>query len=152
MADSAQQLQDLVATPRVIRIRDREISLRPPRPFTDEFVKILRLVGPLAPHFAGETLDVGVLLAEHGEKMRPLCALLSGQDEAWLKQLEVEEAVQLITALVEENLDFFARRLVPALANASSGLAGKWSTVSQTTSAPVPTSAPTSAGSTPPSS
>jgi|SRR5690242_3710797 len=153
MTDAAQQLQDLVATPRILEIRGRKIELRPPRPFTDEFVKILRLLGPMVPTFSSESgeVDIGMLLTEHGERVRPLCALLAGVDEEWLTKLEFDEAVLLVKALIEENLDFFVNRMVPALGNAASGLTGKWSTMSQTirTAATEPT-APV--GPTPPSS
>jgi hypothetical protein len=151
MSDSAAQLQELVGMPRILEIRGKRIELRPPRPFTDEFVKILRLLAPMQADFASETVDVADLLMKHGERVRPLCGLLANVEEEWLKTLEIEEAVQLVQALVEENLDFFARRVVPVLGSALSALIGKWSTMNPTTPLADQTQA-ASAGPTPPSS
>lgn len=62
-----------------------------------------------------ETLDVVDLIEKAGEDVWTMMCMAIGKDRAWLDTLSGEEGVELLSTIIEENSDFFIRKLSPAI-------------------------------------
>jgi hypothetical protein len=87
------------------------------------FARAVKPVGQVLEQVAaGElTLDLpGMLdiMAEHGDAVIAAVSIASRIPEAELREGELDELVGLASAALKVNADFFARRLMPALAAA----------------------------------
>lgn len=141
-------LSALLPESRTLTVGGETLTLTPMR--FGQLARALKLVGPLANRLAVDSVDLLALLADEGDKLIALAALLSGKDVAWIEALPTDEAVQLLSALYEVNADFFARRVAPMLSVAIQSAAG---TTGQTTAVqPVQTAATPATASGPSSS
>lgn len=61
-------------------------------------------------------------LALHGEALIEACAAATGRSSEWLGELDPDEFLALVTAVLEVNGDFFVRRLLPAIEQAAASL------------------------------
>ncbi len=59
------------------------------------------------------------LLAVHGQRMIEATALGAGVEEAWLGEQTPDVLVDLVVAVVEVNIDFFVRVLLPKVTAAT---------------------------------
>jgi len=71
------------------------------------------VLGPLA---AGDVLTA---VAVGGEDLTRAVGIATGEDEAWLGELNADDFLLLAAAVIEVNADFFARRVLPALTAAT---------------------------------
>lgn len=69
-------------------------------------------------------IDVMSLVMNHTDDAVKLVALLTGKTDDWVKDLDIDELVLLLTAVVEVNLDFFIRRVLPSVSKAMEQLGG----------------------------
>ncbi|MGH8521943.1 MAG: hypothetical protein ACREU9_11115 [Gammaproteobacteria bacterium] len=74
-----------------------------------------RAIRSLAPALQGGEADWLGLLAEHGESMIAAVGIATGLKHEDLAGLPPDEFVALAAALMEVNMDFFVRRLTPAV-------------------------------------
>lgn len=74
-----------------------------------------RAIRPLAPTLQSGGADWLDLLAEHGEAMIESVGIGTGLTPADLHGLPPDEFVALAAAVMEVNMDFFVRRLAPAV-------------------------------------
>lgn len=72
-----------------------------------------RAIGPAAHAlFSGDMLGA---VAAHGEAIITAVAVATGEDEAWLGDLDADEFLLLAGDVLEVNADFFAHRVTPTL-------------------------------------
>jgi hypothetical protein len=76
------------------------------------FVRALR---PALGLLEGGEVDVVALVAEHGEAVIEAVSVATGRDYAWLAGLAPDAFAVIAGAVLEVNMDFFVRRLAPAL-------------------------------------
>lgn len=84
-------------------------------------------IGQLAP-------DWLTLLETHGEAIIAAVAVATGQPAAAIGRLPPDQTIDLVQAILEENLDFFVRRLLPAVGRLMAGLLGRLSAMAGPTS------------------
>lgn len=133
-------LRDLFAQPLMIIINGEELALTPFR--ADAIPKVLQLSKP----FAGDLVQMyktGIieihvinLLADHGERVFDLAAILACKPREWVGRLPPDELLKLLIVLFEVNADFFSQRLLPALKSAWSRISGRLSNLPKTVAAP----------------
>lgn len=78
---------------------------------------VLRAVQPLQHLLMNRAVpfDPLMLFMLHTEDCLSLLAVLSKQERAWVDNLDPDDALDLFTELLEANLDFFVRRVLPLL-------------------------------------
>jgi len=57
------------------------------------------------------------LFAEHGEDMLEFLAIVLDKDREYIDDLEIDDAMELVIAVAEVNMDFFAQKLMPMVNN-----------------------------------
>lgn len=109
---NAQDLHVLCPEPRRVDAGGRTIEVTPIR--VRELAAFARAVEPLAAAMA-EGLDLPRLLADHTGAVIEAVAVGARVDAAWIEELGLDELIDLAEAVVEVNVDFFARSLAPRL-------------------------------------
>jgi hypothetical protein len=69
-------------------------------------------------------VDVPNIIMSHTDNVVELVQILTGEDKAWVEELGIDELVIVFTKLVEVNLDFFTRKVLPLLSVAMVKLTG----------------------------
>lgn len=95
------------------------------RPITiGQYPAFARAVRPLMAVVDGEAGEVDVigLIAEHGEALIEAACVATGRERAWMAGLPPDAFVDLAQAVIEVNLDFFVRRLLPRIQAATDSL------------------------------
>lgn len=95
------------------------------------------IVKPMAarqlPQFIGFMRDIQPTITEHGlsamsliehenERVGTLAASVVGKAPEWALDLDADEYLELVGAVVEMNADFFVQRLLPAMAKTQQAL------------------------------
>jgi hypothetical protein len=70
-------------------------------------------------------IDIAVLLSKHCEALIKSVAVAIEKPLEWVESLGMDDAIKLIQAVLEVNMDFFAQRLVPTLNQAMEKLSRK---------------------------
>lgn len=78
-----------------------------------------RAIRPIAPALQGGEADWLGLLADHGDAVIAAVSIASSITPKDLAALGPDEFVALATACMEVNMDFFVRRLTPAVSAAA---------------------------------
>jgi hypothetical protein len=86
-----------------------------------------------------EKLDWLGLIGEHGEQVYEALAIATGRPLKFIEDLKLDDIVVLLQKVVEVNLDFFVRRLVPISIQALAELTTKIQALRS--AGPTPTSA-----------
>ncbi len=129
-----------VPEPRTVAAGGKTIDVLPLRVrqipgFTRAVVPVL---GPLG------TGDLATAIAVGGEDLVSAVAIATGEPEDWLGELLPDEFLALVTAVVEVNADFFARRVLPALNAATETTLATLGVTRSPSSSPTATAGPTS--------
>ncbi len=112
-------LEALAPVPKRVTIAGRDIDLLPLRiRQLPAFSRAVSKAGPLLAE--GRLMEA---LAADGEGVIDAVAIAAGVDREWLDTLYPDDFLELAAAVVEVNLDFFGRRLRPALEAAQERLA-----------------------------
>jgi hypothetical protein len=103
-------LSTLFPSPRTVTISGVEFRVR-------EFVAgefpLVAALGSRAIDF--DAMGIGMLLETESDRVFALVASVTGRKVDEIKQLPISVLVDLIAAIVEENVDFFVRRLPTAV-------------------------------------
>lgn len=70
------------------------------------------------------TKEITELVISAGEPVVQLCAIATKKDIKWFDDVPSDQAVDLLTAIVEVNRDFFVKRLQPKMMAAIENLSG----------------------------
>ncbi|WP_153116022.1 hypothetical protein [Rhodocyclus tenuis] len=156
-----EDLEALIPAPRVVTTALGDISvlpivtaqippfLRHARPLLDQLDSLLIVVGA----DAGEAViapppDWMSLIEQHGESAIAAIAVATGKTADQIGTLPPDQTLALLQAIVEENLDFFVRRILPATRSLVVGLLSRLATLagrmSSSDSSLTATGAPTS--------
>lgn len=106
--------------PESLTIDGEEMELRPLT--VGRLPAFTRAIRPMMPFFQDGEFDVVDLLADHGEDLIAAVAIASGRPSPWIEALDPINFVELATAAIQVNMDFFNRRLVPAIQAKASAL------------------------------
>ena len=109
------------AGPRTIPTRNGDFIVGPIT--MNKVSRVMKALQPLQHFFKGgwENVDQGLffeLIAEHAEAMQELAAAGIGCDREKIGALLPDDFVEVFMALVQENLDFFIRSVLPKLSEA----------------------------------
>ncbi|MDP2786256.1 MAG: hypothetical protein Q8O38_16935 [Sulfurimicrobium sp.] len=112
------ELETLFPQPIEIIVAGKSLSILPIK-----VGKLPAFIRAVAPFFAvfkqGGEVDFIVLLADHGDSVLDACAIGSGTDRAFIDDLDPAQLVNIAQLVVEVNMDFFTRRLVPVITAAA---------------------------------
>lgn len=103
-----------------------KVSVQPFR--FGQFPKVIRLISGIADRLTGtdeiDPLEIALALVEDdGVAVLELMALSSNQPLTWCEALPGDDGIALLGKVVEVNLDFFSRRVTPAIVQLSASLA-----------------------------
>lgn len=122
--------------------------LRAARPLLDAIEDSLEQASDLPSAEMPTGSDWLGLMEKHGESLIESVAVATGKSAGEIGKLPPDHTVALIQAVLEENLDFFVRRLLPATAALMTGILGRLGALagrtSSSDSSPTVTAAPTS--------
>ena len=132
--DPIAELEALVGKPRVVTViieevdGDANVTVSPEKVLVQkirvgDIPKVVKAAGPLAYMLSkqsaskDEDLKVTVqsLMLTNPDEILNLLAALTGKDREFIDKLNPDDAIMLAVALVEVNLSFFVRRVLPAL-------------------------------------
>lgn len=72
---------------------------------------------------AAQPIDFTSLVLNHTDDVIHLASLLTGKPKSWVEDLDVAELVDIFSAIVEINLDFFIHRVLPSVSKGMGQLA-----------------------------
>lgn len=86
------------------------------RPLTiGQYPAFARAIRPLAPALDADEPDWLALVAEHGEALIEAASVATGIGRDDLGRLDPDEFIEIAAAILAVNMDFFVRRLAPAV-------------------------------------
>jgi hypothetical protein len=106
-------------TPRTMKVKQLPAVLKAVQPFAGVFKDGV------------QSLDIPTLLIDHTPNVVELVHQLTGEDKEWVENLELDEMIEVFTKVVEVNLDFFIRKVLPLLSEAMVRLGGGLSSKTQ---------------------
>lgn len=115
----------LPPVPVSIEVGGERLDLTPLK--VGEIPGFARAVQPVAASLSASP-DWLALMAEQGEALIEAIAIASRRPRDWVASLELDEAVRLADAVFGVNADFFIRRLLPTLTEATARVGRLWET------------------------
>lgn len=107
------ELETLIPQPVEIEVAGKKLSILPIK--VGKLPAFVRAVAPFFAVFKHGEVDFIALLSDHGESVLDACAIGSGLPRAEIDDLDPAQLVNIAQAIVEVNMDFFTRRLVPSV-------------------------------------
>lgn len=82
---------------------------------TGQIPELVRVAGPVMLMIADrkQQLDLGKLMLLHTSECLDMLAILMKKDRAFVDELDLDDAVICLEALLEINIDFFVQRVLP---------------------------------------
>lgn len=116
-----EDLNEIQPEPHILTISTEEITVSPLK--FGQFGAFARTIKPVIgsinelletdtsdTHFA---MQIAELLANHSEDVLKAVAIAIDKPESWVSDLDMAQAIELVQAVIEVNMDFFGQRLVP---------------------------------------
>ena len=98
-----------------VEVGDKTIEIRPLK--VGQVPAFLQAIGPVLKDIeAGLTMEA---LTEHGDEIIRATAIGAEVDEAWLREQSLDVLIELATAVIEVNADFFVRNVAPRMKDAA---------------------------------
>lgn len=86
------------------------------KPFkTGQLLKVIKPISELAKIFNQSEGNILDLIVEGGDKVVNLVCMVTNLKKEEFEELELDETVNLVGAIIGENKDFFEKKLVPAI-------------------------------------
>lgn len=133
------ELDQLSPAPVIVLAGGRSVEITPIR--VKELAAFSRAVQPIAASAAAGG-DIASLLANHADAVIDATAIGARVERDFVLDLGLDELVELASAVLTVNVDFFVHRLLPVVAAASEQLAAQWAGSSSTPDSAPPDSAP----------
>lgn len=111
-------LEKIVPTPIRIDVADERLSLTPIK--TRELPAMMRAIAPILAEIQGG--DVLGALAKNADSMVDAVSIGSRKPREWVDELDLDDLVAVAGAVLEVNVDFFVRAVLPGLTKAVEGL------------------------------
>lgn len=113
-------IETMLPQPMEIEIGGEAVSISPLK--VRQLPGVLRRLRGLWRHFDGESPDVVEMLAENADDLIGAISVAVEKPRQWIEDLELNEIVRLVSAVIEVNADFFNRAVLPEIRKAASGI------------------------------
>lgn len=117
------ELDKLFPAGQTLTIKETELTITPFK--LGELPKVFKVIDPItklvldAIGTTGNQMEsLSKIMVLGGDNVLDLLAVGSRQPRAWIDQLELDEGVQLLTAILEVNASFFVQKVLPLLTKA----------------------------------
>lgn len=125
------QLEILFPTGKEVTIRNAVYCIKPFK--LGQIPKVLKAINPIVGVFAGlaqkntNMLEVITsILAEGGDNILDLIVLATNSPAEFVKnEMELDEGIELLTAVIEVNSDFFIKKVLPKMTEVVQTLNGQ---------------------------
>jgi len=117
----ADSLETFAPVPCEVRAGGRTLEILPLR--LRALPRFSQAVQPVLPALMAGDLQAAI--QQHQEGLVRAVAIATGTEEDWLGELWPDEFVRVARAVLEVNVDFFGRRVIPELSAAADSLTGK---------------------------
>lgn len=111
----------ILAPQEVVSTKSGDVVVKPFK-FT-QFPRVIEILSGFSSAVTLDNLEAGdivnLLMRNQGEDLFELMCMASGQNKEWLDQLEADEGIELLMKVVEQNMDFFNKKLIPTIARFS---------------------------------
>ena len=113
------ELQQLFPAGKQITISDANLTITPFK--FGELPKVFKAIEPIAGSLGAlmsgrpDVSVIAQLLGEGGDSIIDLIVIGSRQPRTWIEALEIDEGVEVLTAIFEVNADFFTRKVLPLI-------------------------------------
>jgi len=119
------QLEVLFPTGKELTIAGETFNITPFK--AGQLPKVFKAVEPISGHivaaFAAHTNPTSAiigLLASGGENILDIAAIGARKPRAWVDELETDQLLELVAAVLEVNVSFFVQKVLPSLTNSIS--------------------------------
>jgi hypothetical protein len=122
-AVDTKQITQLFPQGKEIQVGGKRITIKPIG--FGKFPKVLKILDGLKVPEGAETNSKVLfdIVKDNADAMLDLCALGSGLDRKDLEDLPMDEGLELVQAILEVNVDFFAKTLLPKITEMTGKLA-----------------------------
>jgi hypothetical protein len=117
------ELDKLFPAGQTLTIKETELTITPFK--LGELPNVFKVIDPItklvldAIGTTGNQMEsLSKIMVLGGDNVLDLLAVGSRQPRAWIDQLELDEGVQLLTAILEVNASFFVQKVLPLLTKA----------------------------------
>ncbi len=117
------ELNKIFAAPHQVTVGDKVIKITPFK--LGELPRVFKTIDPISKLIldaigsnAGQLESLSKIMVHGGENVIDLIALGTRQERQWVEQLEMDQAVTLIAAVLEVNASFFGQKVLPVLTQA----------------------------------
>ena len=111
----------VLAPQEVVSTKSGDVVVKPFK-FT-QFPRVIEILSGFSSAVNLDNLEAGdivnLLMRNQGEDLFELMCMASGQNKEWLDELEADEGIELLMKVVEQNMDFFNKKLIPTIARFS---------------------------------
>ena len=114
------QLSILFPEGKEVTIRENVYCIKPFK--LGELPKVLKAINPIVGVFAGlaqknaNMLEVVTgILSEGGDNILQLMAIATKQPQEFIDELDLDEGIEVLTAVIEVNSDFFFKKALPKM-------------------------------------
>jgi len=112
------ELEQLFPTGKTISINDENLTIKPFK--FGELPKVFKAIGPMTSTL-GNLLQnrdasfaaIAGLITDGGDSIIDLMVVGSRKPREWVEELEMDQGVEVLTAIFEVNADFFIRKVLP---------------------------------------
>lgn len=118
MNDAKDDLGTFAPVPRRITVADQDFEVLPLR--LRQLPAFTKAVEPALPALLSG--DFQTAIHRHQDGMVEAVAVATGADRDWLGELYPDDFIRLARVVLEVNVDFFGRRVMPELSAAAEGL------------------------------
>lgn len=123
MTQDEAELNALLPDSLKLKIAGETVVLKPLQ--VKNLKKVLEIMKPMASYFPSigatpekEPIDFMGLVINHTDTVVQLIALFVDKSEEWVGDLNIAELIDILSAIVEMNLDFFTQRVLPSVSQA----------------------------------
>ena len=126
------ELAQLFPTGKEITIRDENLTIKPFK--FGELPRVFKAIEPLSASITAlvqtqsfNASSIGFLFSSGGDGILDLLAVGTRKPRSWVDDLEMDEGIEVLTAVLEVNADFFIQKVLPRINEALEKSSGRTS-------------------------
>jgi hypothetical protein len=81
-----------------------------------QYPKVLKIIADMAPVISASQGSILTMITAASEEIISLAMISTGKPRSWFDQVEGDEGLAMLTAVIEENWSFFEKKVKPELA------------------------------------